>query len=156
VYKPGTSSYVATRIVTTESASITGLFEGTNYYVQIFANNNNEYSTGSKTSQVLSTVYPAASATPVLNTATKSGNAINFTATKGSNTGALYMILETTSGGSVSNAVAQYFGYDQSTNNVSGSYDITNIEAGTYRLTAYGWNEDYNTSLAGSSVQLTI
>lgn len=156
VYKPGTSSYVTTKIVTTESASITGLQAGTNYYVQVFGNNNNEYSAISRTSQVLSTVWPAASATPVLNTATKSGNAINFTATKGSNTGALYMILETTSGGSVSNAVAQYFGYDQSTNSVSGSYDIRNIEAGTYRLTAYGWNEDYNTSIAGSSVQLTI
>jgi hypothetical protein len=66
------------------------------------------------------------------------------------------MILETTSGGSVSNAVVQYFGYDQSTNNVSGAYTVTDIAAGTYRLTAYGWNEDYNTSLAGSSVQLTI
>jgi beta-lactam-binding protein with PASTA domain len=156
VYKPGTSSYVTTKIVTTESTSITGLTAGTNYYVQIFGNNNNEYSSGSKTSAVLSTVWPTASSTPVLNSATKSGNAINFTATKGSNTGALYMILETTSGGSVSNAVVQYFGYDQSTNNVSGLYDTTGISAGTYRLTAYGWNEDYNTSLAGSSVQLTI
>lgn len=156
IYKPGTASYVTTRIVTAESASITGLTAGTNYYVQIFGNNNNEYSSGSKTSQVLSTVWPAASSTPVLNSATKSGNVINFTATKGSNTGALYMILETTSGGSVSNAVAQYFGYDQSTNNVSGAYTITDIAAGTYRLTAYGWNEDYNTSLSGSSVQLTI
>ena len=156
IYKPGTSSYVTTRIVTTESASITGLTAGTNYYVQIFGNNNNEYSSGSKTSQVLSTVWSAASSTPVLNSATKSGNVINFTATKGSNTGALYMILETTSGGSVSNAVVQYFGYDQSTNNVSGAYTITDIAAGTYRLTAYGWNEDFNTSIAGSSVQLTI
>jgi beta-lactam-binding protein with PASTA domain len=156
IYKPGTSSYVTTRIVTTESVSITGLTAGTNYYVQIFGNNNNEYSSGSKTSQVLSTVWSAASSTPVLNSATKSGNVINFTATKGSNTGALYMILETTSGGSVSNAVAQYFGYDQSTNNVSGAYTITDIAAGTYRLTAYGWNEDFNTSIAGSSVQLTI
>ena len=156
IYKPGTSSYVTTRIVTTESASITGLTAGTNYYVQIFGNNNNEYSSGSKTSQVLSTVWPTASSTPVLNSATKSGNVINFTATKGSNTGALYMILETTTGGSVSNAVVQYFGYDQSTNNVSGAYTITDISAGTYRLTAYGWNEDFNTSIAGSSVQLTI
>ena len=156
VYKPGTASYVTTKIVTTESTSITGLTAGTNYYIQIFGNNNNEYSTGSKTSNVLSTTWAAASATPVLNTVTKSGNAINFTATKGSNTEALYMILETTSGGSVSNAVAQYFGYDQSTNNVSGSYDITDIAAGTYRLTAYGWNEDYNTSITGSSVQITI
>lgn len=156
IYKPGTASYVTTRIVTTESASITGLTAGTNYYVQIFGNNNNEYSSGSKTSQVLSTVWPAASSTPVLNSATKSGNVINFIATKGSNTGALYMILETTSGGSVSNAVVQYFGYDQSTNNVSGAYTITDIAAGTYRLTAYGWNEDFNTSIAGSSVQLTI
>lgn len=156
IYRPGTSSYVTTRIVTTESASITGLTAGTNYYVQIFGNNNNEYSSGSKTSQVLSTVWPAASSTPVLNSATKSGNVINFTATKGSNTGALYMILETISGGTVSNAVVQYFGYDQSTNNVSGAYTITDIAAGTYRLTAYGWNEDYNTSLSGSSVQLTI
>ena len=156
VYKPGTSSYVTTRIVTTESASITGLAEGTNYYVQVFGNNNNEYSSGSKTSEVLSTVWAAASSTPVLNSATKSGNVINFTATKGSNTGALYMILETTSGGSVQNAVAQYFGYDQSTSSVSGSYTITDVAPGTYRLTAYGWNEDYNTSIAGSSVQLTI
>jgi len=156
VYKPGTSSYVTTKIVTTESTSITGLTAGTNYYVQIFGNNNNEYSSGSKTSAVLSTVWPTASSTPVLNSATKSGNQINFTATKGSNTGALYLILETTGGGSVSGAIAQYFGYDQSTNNVSGSYDITGISAGTYRLTAYGWNEDYNTSLSGSSVQLTI
>lgn len=156
IYKPGTSSYVTTKIVTTESTSITGLTAGTNYYVQIFGNNNNEYSSGSKTSAVLSTVWPTASSTPVLNSATKSGNVINFTATKGSNTGALYMILETTSGGPVSNAVVQYFGYDQSTNNVSGAYTITDIDAGTYRLTAYGWNEDYNTSLAGSSVQLTI
>jgi beta-lactam-binding protein with PASTA domain len=156
IYKPGTSSYVTTKIVTTESTSITGLTAGTNYYVQIFGNNNNEYSSGSKTSAVLSTVWPTASSTPVLNSATKSGNTINFTATKGSNTGALYMILETTSGGSVSNAVVQYFGYDQSTNNVSGAYTITDIAAGTYRLTAYGWNEDYNTSLTGSSVQLTI
>ena len=156
IYKPGTSSYVTTKIVTTESTSITGLTAGTNYYVQIFGNNNNEYSSGSKTSAVLSTVWPTASSTPVLNSATKSGNQINFTATKGSNTGALYLILETTGGGSVSGAIAQYFGYDQSTNNVSGSYDITGISAGTYRLTAYGWNEDYNTSLSGSSVQLTI
>jgi beta-lactam-binding protein with PASTA domain/Tfp pilus assembly protein PilX len=156
VYKPGTSSYVTTKIVTTESTSITGLTAGTNYYVQIFGNNNNEYSSGSKISAVLSTTWPSASSTPVLNSATKSGNVINFTATKGSNTGALYMILETTSGGSVSNAVVQYFGYDQSTNNVSGAYTITDIAAGTYRLTAYGWNEDYNTSLTGSSVQLTI
>ena len=156
IYKPGTSSYVTTKIVTTESTSITGLTAGTNYYVQIFGNNNNEYSSGSKTSAVLSTTWPTASSTPVLNSATKSGNVINFTATKGSNTGALYMILETTSGGSVSNAVVQYFGYDQSTNNVSGAYTTTDIAAGTYRLTAYGWNEDYNTSLAGSSVQLTI
>jgi beta-lactam-binding protein with PASTA domain len=156
VYKPGTSSYVTTRIVTTESASITGLAEGTNYYVQVFGNNNNEYSSGSKTSQVLSTVWAAASSTPVLNSATKSGNVINFTATKGSNTGALYMILETTSGESVQNAVSQYFGYDQSTTSVSGSYTITDVAPGTYRLTAYGWNEDYNTSIAGSSVQLTI
>jgi beta-lactam-binding protein with PASTA domain len=156
VYKPGTSSYVATRIVTTESASITGLAEGTNYYVQVFGNNNNEYSSGSKTSEVLSTVWAAASSTPVLNSATKSGNVINFTATKGSNTGALVMILETTSGGPVSGAIPQYFGYDQSTSSVSGSYTITDIAPGTYRLTAYGWNEDYNTSIAGSSVQLTI
>ena len=156
VYKPGTSSYITTRIVTTESASITGLGEGTNYYVQVFGNNNNEYSSGSKTSQVLSTVWAAASSTPVLNSAIKSGNVINFTATKGSNTGALYMILETTSGGSVQNAVAQYFGYDQSTSSVSGSYTVTDVAPGTYRLTAYGWNEDYNTSIAGSSVQLTI
>ena len=98
----------------------------------------------------------AASSTPVLNSAIKSGNVINFTATKGSNTGALYMILETTSGGSVQNAVAQYFGYDQSTSSVSGSYTVTDVAPGTYRLTAYGWNEDYNTSIAGSSVQLTI
>jgi len=156
IYKPGTSSYVTTRIVTTESASITGLTAGTNYYVQIFGNNNNEYSSGSKTSQVLSTVWSAAPSTPVLNSTSRSGSLISFTATKGSNTGALYMILETTSGGSVSNAVAQYFGYDQSTNNVSGLYTITDIAAGTYRLTAYGWNEDFNTSIAGSSVQLTI
>jgi len=156
IYKPGTSSYVTTKIVTTESTSITGLTAGTNYYVQIFGNNNNEYSSGSKTSAVLSTTWPAAPSTPVLNTATKSGNNINFTATKGSNTGALSLIIQTTSGGSVSGAVEQKFGYDQSTNNVSGSYDINGISSGTYNLVAYGWNEDYNNSLAGSSVQVTI
>jgi len=156
VYKPGTSSYVTTRIVTTESAAITGLQPGTNYYVQVFGNNNNEYSAISRTSQVLSTVWPSAPSTPVLNSATKSGNAINFTATKGSNTGALYMILETVGGVPVSNAVVQYFGYDQSTNSVSGSYTVTDVAPGSYKLTAYGWNEDYNTSVAGSSVELTI
>ena len=156
IYKPGTTSYVTTRIVTTESAAITGLQPGTNYYVQIFGNNNNEYSAASKTSDVLSTVWPAASATPVLNTATASAGSISFTATKGSNTGALYLILETTGGGTAPNAVGQYFGYDQSTNSVSGSYSTVDIPSGTYRLTAYGWNEDYGNSIAGSSVQLTI
>ena len=156
VYKPGSSSYITTKIVTTESTSITGLTAGTNYYIQIFGNNNNEYSSGSKTSAVLSTTYAAASSTPVLNTATKSGNNINFTATKGSNTGALSLIIQTTGGGSVSGAVEQKFGYDQSTNSVSGSYDINGISSGTYNLVAYGWNEDYGNSIAGSSVQVII
>lgn len=156
VYKPGTSSYVTTKIVTTESTSITGLQPGTNYYIQIFGNNNNEYSANSKTSEVLSTVYSAAAAVPVLNTATPSAGSISFTATKGSNTGALLLRLETTSGGSVPSAIPQFFGYNQSTNSVSGSYDTVGIPSGTYRLTAYGWNEDYNASITGSSVQLTI
>ena len=66
------------------------------------------------------------------------------------------MIIQTTSGGSVSGAVEQKFGYDQSTNSVSGAYDINGISAGTYNLVAYGWNEDYGNSIAGSSVQVII
>jgi beta-lactam-binding protein with PASTA domain len=156
IYKPGTSAYVTTKIVSTESTSLTGLTAGTNYYIQIFGNNNNEYSANSKTSEVISTVFAAAPSSMVINSTTKSGNNINFTATKGSNTSAISLILQTTGGGSVSNAIEQKFGYDQSTNNVSGSYDITNIASGTYNLVGYGWNPDYGNSLLASIVQVTI
>jgi beta-lactam-binding protein with PASTA domain len=156
IYKPGTQSYVATKIVTTQSTSFTGLAAANNYYIQIFGNNNNEYTADSITSAVLSTLFSAQPITPVLNTAAKSGTNINFTATRGANSARLRMQLENIAGGVVSGTTYQDYGLDLTQSNISGAFNITGVSAGNYKLVAYGYNEDYGLSASGSALDITI
>jgi beta-lactam-binding protein with PASTA domain len=156
IYKPGTASYIATKIVSTQATTITGLAANNNYYIQIFGNNNNEYTTNSYTSAVLSTLFSSAPVTPVLNTAVKSGNNINFTATRGSNNARVRVQLENTGGGLVSGTTYQDYGLDLTQSSISDSFNINGVSSGSYKLVAYGYNEDYGTSASGSSLNITI
>jgi len=156
VYKPGTVSYITTKIVAGQSTTITGLTAANNYYVQIFGNNNNEYTNDSYISAVLSTTFSALPITPVLNTAVKSGNNINFTATRGANNARIRVQLENTGGGVVAGTTYQDFGLDLTQSSISDSFNITGVSAGSYKLVAYGYNEDYGTSTSGSSLNITI
>ena len=156
IYKPGTLSYVSTKIVTTQSTTFTGLTAANNYYIQIFGNNNNEYTADSYTSAVLSTTFSAQPFIPVLNTATKSGNNINFTATRGANNARVRVQLENTGGGLVSGTTYQDFGLDLTQSSISDSFNVNGVSSGSYKLVAYGYNEDYGISASGSSLNITI
>lgn len=156
IYKAGTSAYVATKITNQETTTFTGLDSAQNYFVQIFGNNNSEYTTDSTTSSVLSTFFPAAPSTPVLNSATKSGNTITFSATRGSNDARIRIQLENLDGTLVSGAGYTDYGFDLTQGIISGSYSINGLSSGTYRLAAYGYNEDYGTETTGSKVQISI
>jgi hypothetical protein len=156
IYKAGTSSYVATKITNQETTTFTGLDSASNYFVQIFGNNNSEYTNDSTTSSVLSTFFSAAPSTPVLNSATKSGNIINFSATRGSNDARIRIQLENLDGSLATGAGYIDYGFDLTQGTVSGSYSINGISSGTYKLAAYGYNEDYGIETTGSKVQISI
>jgi beta-lactam-binding protein with PASTA domain len=156
IYKAGTSAYVGTKITNQQTTTFTGLDPAQNYFVQIFGNNNSEYTNDSTTSSVLSTFFSAAPSTPVLNSATKSGNVINFSTTRGSNDARIRIQLENLDGSLATGAGYTDYGFDLTQGTVSGSYSINGISSGTYKLAAYGYNEDYGVETTGSKVQISI
>jgi beta-lactam-binding protein with PASTA domain len=155
IYKPGTSSYVSTKIVTTESTSFSGLTAGTNYYVQIFGNNNNEYTADSKTSGVLSTSFSAAPVVPVLNSTSPGPAGVNFSLTRGANSSSVRVYLENVGGGTVAGTTYVEVGVDQTQSTITGFFDSAGLANRQYRLAAYGYNEDYGLSATSSSALVT-